>query len=64
MRYRVSALAITRPDDGGVSINAMPPRRREAAKTHCPAERLAVDIPLVSDLDVLINQVQSSTART
>lgn len=67
VRHRVSALAISRTEDGGVGITAMPARRRkrrEVAKTDRLVDRLAADIPQVTDLDALIDQVQSSTART
>lgn len=67
VRVRVSALAITRTEDGGVSISAMPPqrrKRREVARMDRLVASMAADIPLVTDLDVLIDQVQSSTART
>ncbi|KOV87581.1 hypothetical protein ADL03_06715 [Nocardia sp. NRRL S-836] len=66
VRHRVSVLAISRTEGGTVCIAAMPARRRkrrDVAKTDRMVDRLAADIPPVTDLDVLIDQVQSSTAR-
>jgi hypothetical protein len=48
VRHRVSALAISRTEDGPVGITAMPARRRkrrEAANTDRLVDRLAADIP-------------------
>ncbi|MFD4668667.1 hypothetical protein ACFWNN_02975 [Lentzea sp. NPDC058450] len=66
VRHRVSVLAVSRTEKGTPIISAVPspPRsRRETRKTDRLVERLAADIPSLRDLDVLIGQVQSSTAR-
>ncbi|WP_394620034.1 hypothetical protein JNUCC0626_13305 [Lentzea sp. JNUCC 0626] len=67
VRHRVSVLAMSRTDKGSPSISVVPSRprsRRETRKTDRLVERLAADIPSLGELDVLIGQVQSSTART
>jgi hypothetical protein len=67
VRHRINVIAVTRPENGGTRFSVVSPQKRtrwQAAKMDRLIDRLAADIPSVSDLDVLIAQVQSSTART